>query len=158
MSVNYVIGYIDGYGAVHGRPVATVAPHTPEERLSGRPFRWDVRRNTWSAVTGDFYLSTEDQHIVSGWLESEGYARGPEVEGFIWMLFDTGWKRLPVTYKPFPPVVELPATIAPGTTYVEEGTLRSATFPFPSPTGVRNSNPPFDRQTLLNWKKDYDRC
>lgn len=76
----YVLGYVDGYGAVHARIVTNwdciygSSLHTPEERMAGRPFRWDVSEGGFGHVEyGCAALEPDDILAVLDWLDSAGF-------------------------------------------------------------------------------------
>ena len=68
-----MIGYIDGYGAIHARTSPDVIMHTDAERLSGRPFRWSVQWQEFEAVLGCVRLSEDDYIRILSWLKNKGY-------------------------------------------------------------------------------------
>jgi hypothetical protein len=76
----WVVGYVDAYGSVHARAISehqTIygsSMHTQEERLAGRPFRWNVLDQEFGEVlTGSAQLDTEDWYRVIDWLDERNW-------------------------------------------------------------------------------------
>jgi hypothetical protein len=79
-NVMFVIGYIDGYGAIHARTTEGSEMHTEAERLAGRPFRWNVPQQKFAAVLGCSRLDEDDRIAVINWLTNNEYYFDPSLD------------------------------------------------------------------------------
>jgi len=76
----WAVGYVDSHGAVHVEEGAIY--HTPQQRLAGRPFRFNVWNQEFENRGNDPWLEKEDEMRVYDWLQDRGWLeKHPYLEG-----------------------------------------------------------------------------